>query len=41
MSYAPPDEGFQEGDAIAFVCADCGHRHDVVIEDDSDESPFE
>ena len=38
MSYPPPDEGFQAGDAIAFVCADCGHRHDVVVDEDDDVS---
>ncbi len=41
MGYAPPDEGFQAGDTIAFVCVDCGHRHDIVLEDDQDEMHYE
>ncbi|MBU1226849.1 MAG: hypothetical protein KJ698_06545 [Actinobacteria bacterium] len=32
MSYAPPDEGFQPGDVIAFACEDCHHRMDLVWE---------
>jgi hypothetical protein len=34
MGYPPPDEGFTAGDPVAFVCADCGTRHDIVLEDD-------
>jgi hypothetical protein len=33
MSYPPPDEGFAPGDAVTFVCEDCGHRHDIVLDD--------
>lgn len=33
MSYRP-DEGFTPGDVVAFVCAECGQRHDVEIEAD-------
>lgn len=36
QSYAPPDEGFLEGDVVAFVCEDCNHRMDLVIEDAED-----
>ena len=32
MSYTPPDEGFQDGDVIAFACEDCNHRMDLVWE---------
>jgi hypothetical protein len=31
----PEDEGFLPGDVIAFVCPDCGHRFDVVLEDEA------
>jgi hypothetical protein len=34
LTTPPPDEGFAAGDVVAFVCADCGHRFDVVLEDD-------
>jgi len=34
VSFAPPDEGFQPGDIVTYVCEDCGHRVDVVLEDD-------
>lgn len=30
MSF-PPEEGFEPGDVIAYVCEDCGHRYDVVV----------
>jgi len=33
MSHPPPDEGFEPGDTIAYVCGDCGTRHDIVAED--------
>jgi hypothetical protein len=32
MSHAPPDEGFQPGDVIAYACEDCNHRMDLVWE---------
>jgi predicted nucleic acid-binding Zn ribbon protein len=36
VSYPPPDEGFEFGDAVAYVCDDCGNRFDVVFEADED-----
>lgn len=33
LSYAP-DEGFEPGDVIAYRCADCLDRWDVVWEPD-------
>ncbi len=27
-----PEDGFEAGDIVAFVCVDCGHRHDVMID---------
>ncbi len=33
-----PHEGFEPGDAIAYACEDCNHRHDIVLtESDHDE----
>ena len=29
-----PEDGFEPGDVIPFVCSECGHRHDVVLGDD-------
>jgi hypothetical protein len=42
MSYAPA-EGFAPGDVVAFVCEECGQRHDVEIEpeDSGDRWPTE
>ena len=38
LSYAPPDEGFQPGDVLAYRCEDCNDRWDIVweVEDDDD-----
>jgi hypothetical protein len=33
MSYEPED-GFEPGNPVAFVCEDCNHRHDVVLGDE-------
>lgn len=35
MSF-PPDEGFEPGDVVAYVCEDCGHRFDVVVPDEDE-----
>lgn len=37
MGHPPPDVGFSPGDAVTFVCVDCGNRHDIVVEDDQDD----
>jgi hypothetical protein len=34
VSFAPPDEGFSPGDIVTYVCEDCGHRLDLVLEED-------
>jgi hypothetical protein len=36
VSYPPPDEGFTAGDVVVYVCADCSHRVDIVLEEDDD-----
>ena len=36
ISYADPDFGFQPGDVVAYRCADCNDRWDVVIDDVDD-----
>ncbi|HLE38934.1 MAG TPA: hypothetical protein VJA44_04700 [Acidimicrobiia bacterium] len=36
VGYPPPDEDFTAGDVVAYLCEDCGHRMDVVVEDDED-----
>jgi len=35
-SHPPPDEWFEPGDVVVYLCPDCGHRFDVVL-DQSDE----
>lgn len=34
LSYEPPDEGWEPGDVVAYRCADCHDRWDIVVEDD-------
>jgi len=34
MGYPDPEYGDRTGDVVAYVCAECGHRHDIEIEDD-------
>jgi hypothetical protein len=34
LSYEPPDEGWEPGDAAAYRCPDCGERFDIVLEED-------
>ena len=34
----PPDEGYEPGDVVAYVCGMCEARFDLVLEeDDTDE----
>ena len=33
LSTAPPDDPFQPGDVVAYRCADCMDRWDVVVPD--------
>ena len=34
VSYPPPDTGFEPGDIVAYVCADCDERIDLVLDED-------
>lgn len=36
ISYLPPDEPLEDGFPLAYRCADCLERLDVVWEDDED-----
>lgn len=36
LTHLPEDEGFLPGDVVAYVCPDCGHRFDLVLEDEAD-----
>ena len=31
-----PEDGFEPGDVVPFVCVECGYRHDVVQGEDAD-----
>ena len=33
LSVPEPDWGFQPGDVVAYRCADCGDRWDLIVED--------
>jgi len=37
LSHPPPDEDFEPGDIVAYRCADCMERFDVVVPDVDDE----
>lgn len=37
LSYPPPDEGWAVGDVVAYRCADCAERFDVVVPDPAEE----
>lgn len=39
MSF-PPDEGFEPGDVVAYVCEDCSHRSDVVVDEGTEIPPI-
>lgn len=34
LSYAREDEPWQAGDVLAYRCAECGDRWDMVLDDD-------
>lgn len=36
LSHPPPDQPFEPGDIVAYRCADCMDRWDVVIPDSED-----
>jgi len=40
ISYLRPDEPPEPGTVIAYRCADCNDRWDVVIDDDSDDDAW-
>jgi hypothetical protein len=33
LSHAPPDDPFEPGDVVAYRCADCMERFDIVVPD--------
>ncbi len=37
LSHPPPDEEFEPGDVVAYRCADCNDRWDVVLADPDDD----
>jgi hypothetical protein len=38
LSHPPPDEdGFEPGAVVAYRCADCNDRWDVVLPDDDED----
>lgn len=41
MSFLPDDEPLEKGQALAYACRDCNHRHDLVWapeDEDADDS---
>ena len=39
LSYPRPDEPWKPGDIVAYRCADCLDRWDLVIDDDEGDQP--
>jgi hypothetical protein len=39
LSYPPPDEPFEPGDIVAYRCADCRDRWDLVVPDEDTGAP--
>lgn len=37
ISYPPPDEPWEPGDVVAYRCADCLDRWDLVVADPDDD----
>jgi len=33
LSVPPPDDDFEAGDVVAYVCTDCNHRIDMVLDE--------
>ena len=36
-SYLPDDEDLDDGYPVAYTCADCNHRHDLIWETEDPE----
>ena len=36
LSHPPPDDPFEAGDVVAYRCADCMDRWDIVIPDEEE-----
>jgi hypothetical protein len=34
LSHPPPDDPFEPGDVVAYRCADCLERFDIVVPDE-------
>lgn len=39
VGYPPSEEGFEPGDIVTYLCEDCGHRMDLVVEEEPGEDP--
>lgn len=37
MGYPPPDDEPTGGEVVPYLCVDCGHRMDVVMDEGEDE----
>jgi len=37
VGYPPPDDEPTGGEVVPYLCEDCGHRMDVVMEEGEDE----
>jgi hypothetical protein len=37
LSYPPPDDPWEPGDIVAYRCADCMDRWDLVVPDEDDD----
>jgi uncharacterized protein YlaI len=37
VSTPPPDQPFESGDVVTFICEDCDERIDLVVGDEPDD----
>jgi hypothetical protein len=40
LSHRPPDDDFQPGDVVAYRCAECRDRWDVVVPEPDEGRPW-
>lgn len=40
LTHRPADDPFEPGDTVAYTCAECGHRLDLVLDEDEDVGEF-
>jgi Zn finger protein HypA/HybF involved in hydrogenase expression len=37
LTHLPPEGELLPGDVVTYICPECGHRHDIVLEDEQED----